>query len=153
MSIATAALLISILSLILSLYAVSKDRSRLKTESHAYRSQQTGEFSSMYIKAVNSGRRPVIITLVQGVYEGSHQSNVYTDYENKGIILNEGEFFEYRFGKYDGIMECDPEEQGDFFNLEDLFLVDSTGKKYHVKDAKKNIQLIKSSKHPLGVKF
>lgn len=152
MSIATAALLISILSLTLSLYGVSRDRAHLKTESHVFKNESTGEFSTVYVKAVNIGRRPVILTLIQGVYGKKHVSGVYVDCENKGVLLNEGEFFEYRFGRFDGIMVYDPEEGGPFSDLEDLFLVDSAGKKYHVKEAKQNIKLVQESKHPFGSK-
>lgn len=152
MSIATAALLVSILSLILSIYVVSRDRSRLKTESQAYINEETGEFSIINLKAVNTGRRPIILTAVQGVYEGKHRASSFIDYEDKGHPLNENEIYEYRLRKFDGMTVCDPDDSGTYYDLRDLYFIDSTGRRYHIKGAKKNVKLLKESKHPFGVR-
>ena len=102
-------------------------------------------------KVVNAGRRPIVLTLIQGIYENNHKCSQFIDFKNKGLKLEEGELFEYCFGKHDGIMICDPKYDDDSFDLINLWVVDSTNKKYKIKDVKKNIQKLKSSKHPFGV--
>lgn len=152
LAISIAAIVLSVCSFILSTYVALRDRSRLKTESHAYRHDETGEYYSFYFKVVNAGRRPIVRTLIEGTYDNNHRSGQYIDYENKGIKLAEGEYYEHHLGKFDGLMVCDPQGDGDFFDLLDLFVVDSANRKYKIKDAKKNIHLLRSSKHPLGVR-
>jgi hypothetical protein len=152
LAISIVAITLSILSFGLSFYVALRDRPRLKTESQAYRHQETGEYYSFYLKAVNSGRRPIVLTLIEGQHEGNHKCGTFIDYENRGVKLEEGEFYEYRFGKFDGIMVCDPHDQGDLFDLVDLSIVDSADKKYRVRNAKENIQLLRRSKHPMGIR-
>lgn len=152
LALSIAAIVLSVCSFGLSAYVAFRDRSRLKTESHAYQHEQTGEYYSLYFKVVNAGRRPIVLTLIEGSYENNHKCGTFINYENKGIKLEEGEFYEHRFGKHDGIMVCDPQGVGDSFNLVDLSVVDSANRKYRIKNAKENVQLLWSSKHPLGVR-
>lgn len=143
------AIVLSVCSFALSAYVAFRDRSRLKTESHAYLHEQTGEYYSFYFKAINAGRRPLVLTLIEGSYENNHKCGILINYENKGIRLAEGEFYEHQFEIHDGIMVCDPQRYGKFFNLVDLSVVDSASRKYRIKDAKENIQLLWASKHHL----
>lgn len=152
LTLSIAAIVFSVCSFALSAYLALRDRSRLKTESYACKHEQTGEYYSFHFKVVNAGRRPIVLTLIEGTYENNHKCGTFIDYENKGIKLEEGEFYEHRFGKYDGIMVCDPQGVGDFYNLVDLSVEDSTNRKYRIKNAKENIQLLWSSKQPLGVR-
>jgi hypothetical protein len=115
-----------------------------------YRHEQTGEYSTLYFKVVNKGRRPIVLTLIEGIYENDHKSGEYIGYGDGGIKLEEGDFYENRFGKYDGIMVCDPYDSGDYSDLVDLFIVDSVGNRRKIRDAKKNIKKLRSSKHPFG---
>ncbi len=152
LAISITAIILAILSFGLSLYVVLRDRSNLITESQAYQHQESGEYYCLYFKVVNSGRRPIVLTMIEGVYEENHTCGEFIDHENKGIKLEEGEFYEHRFGKYDGIMVCDPLEQSEFFNIIDLRIVDSAGNKYGIKNAKENIRKITASKHPIGMR-
>jgi len=152
LALSIAAIVISVCSFTLSAYIALRDRSRLKTESQAYLHEQTGEYYSLYLKVVNAGRRPIVLAMLEGTYDNNHKCGTFIDYENKGLKLEEGEFYEHHFGRYDGIMVCDPQGYGDFFNLVDLAVVDSANRKHRIKNAKENIQLLWSSKHPLGIR-
>lgn len=143
------AIILAVCSFGLSLYVVLRDRPKLTTESRVYKHRETNEYNSLYFKVVNVGRRSIILTLIQGLYENSNTCGTYIDHENKGIKLEENEFYEYQFGKYDGIMICDPNGNGECHDLIDLQVADSTNKKYKIKDAKKHIQRLRNSKHLL----
>lgn len=53
------AIVISLISLGVSMIVAARDRGRLKAECHVYKHGETDEYSHLYIKAVNAGRRPV----------------------------------------------------------------------------------------------
>ena len=87
LTLSIAAIVLSVCSFALSAYVAFRDRSRLKTESQAYQHEQTGEYYSFYFKAVNAGRRPIVLTLIEGNYGNNHKCGTFINYENKGIRL------------------------------------------------------------------
>ncbi len=140
------AIAISLVSFGLSSYLTWRDRSRVRAESFVRQHERTGEFSSVFVTVTNAGRRPLILRRLRGAYEDGSQSG--QQLSESGIKLDEGAFHELEFGKFDGIMINGDEMSG----LVDLFLEDSTGKRHKIKSSRKNIHLLRESKHPLGVR-
>lgn len=140
------ALMISIVSLGLSSYLAWRDRSRVQTKSFARQHERTGEYSSVFVTVTNAGRRPLTLRYLLGLYEdGSLGCQRLSE---GGVKLQEGEFHELEFGKFDGIMVNGVDMPG----LVDVYFEDSAGKKHKVVDARKNVELVRKSKHPLGAR-
>ncbi|MGO3344843.1 MAG: hypothetical protein ACTIM4_07880 [Marinomonas sp.] len=144
------AIVISLLSLGVSLFVVMRDRGRLKAECCVYRHEETDEYSHLYIKAVNSGRRPLTLHYLMGNYTEGEKSGYLV--ENGGLKLEEGEFHEQRIGRFDGMMIHTGRFGEKDCELIDLYYIDTEGKKYKVKDSKKCISKLWASKHPLGIR-
>ncbi|MCG8337938.1 MAG: hypothetical protein MJE63_25840 [Proteobacteria bacterium] len=134
------AITISVFSLLLSFYVALRDRPNIKTESKVYKHSKTGEYHHFHLKVVNAGRRPVILTELECIYSEKKISGLYIGDDEKGIKLEEGEFYEYKFSKIDQIMIYDPMNNGDIYSLENIKIIDSSNKKHTVKSAKKNIK-------------
>lgn len=145
-AISVTALFVSMLGFALSLYLAWRDRSNVQAKSFAHAHERTGELSSISISITNAGRRPVNLLYLWGIYEDKSQGGQRL--EDVGKKLNEGDIHELEFGKFDGMMV----NGDDMSALVDLFIEDSTGRRHKVKDAKKNIALVKASKHPFGVR-
>ena len=128
------AIVISIISLTVSVYLAWRDRASLKTKSNVYKHEETDEFSVIHVKAVNTGRRPIILRSLMGKYEEDDISGYQLD--NQGIKLEENEFYETRIGKFDGMMMYMGQHGEKTSGLIDLFFEDSKGKQYIIKDAK-----------------
>jgi hypothetical protein len=144
--IAIIALVVSIASLGLSFYLVWRDRSRLQAESFARAHERTGEYSSVFITVTNAGRRQLTLCFLSGVYADGGQGSQRLS--EGGVKLQEGDFYELEFGKFDGIMV-----NGDAMSeLVDVFVEDSAGKRHKIKGSRKNVALVRQSKHPLGVR-
>ena len=140
------ALAISFVSLGLSSYLAWRDRSRVHAECFARQHEGTGEYSSVFVTVTNAGRRSVILRTLVGIYEDSSRGGQQLG--QSGIKLGEGEFHELEFGKFDGIMI----NGDDMPSLVDLLFEDSAGKKHKINSSRKNIKLLRESKHPLGVR-
>ena len=139
------ALIVSVAGFGLSFYLTWRDRSNVRAESFARQHERTGEYSNVFVTVTNAGRRPVILRYLCGLYEDGSQSRQLL--EEAGLKLEEGEYHEVVFEKFDGIMINGDDMSG----LVEIFLEDSVGKKHKVKGARKNIELVRKSKHPLGV--
>ena len=145
-AISLVALAVSIASLCLGLYLAWRDRAQMKVSSFAREHDHTSEYSSIFITATNRGRRPVVLRWLGGVYaDGSTgRQGIAED----GVKLQEGEFYETEFGKFDGIMV----NGDDMSPLVDVFLEDSAGRRHKIDGSRANIKLVSESKHPLGVR-
>jgi hypothetical protein len=140
------ALIISIASFGLSCYLALRDRSNVQAKCYARLHDRTGEYSSIFVTVTNAGRRRVILRYLMGQYEdGSKGGQRLTE---NGITLEEGEFYEMEFGKFDGLMVNGDEMSG----LVEVYFEDSAGKKYPIKDARQNVKTIRESKHPFGTR-
>jgi len=85
-----------------------------------------------------------------GNYEGGYS---YGCTLGDGLVkLNEGDFYEERIGKYDGMMIHIGEHGELNAMLVDLYVEDTKGKLYTVKNSKQNISKVLRSKHPLSVR-
>lgn len=140
------ALVVLMASLCLSSYLAWRDRSRLQAKSFARAHERTGEYSSVFITVTNAGRRPLTLRLLSGIYaDGSQGGHCLSE---GSVKLQESEPHELEFGKFDGIMV-----NGDAMSqLVDVSFEDSTGKKHKIKGSRKNVALIRRSKHPFGVR-
>lgn len=96
------AVVISIVSLGVSIYVALRDRPKLKAECRVFKHDETDEYSHLYIKAVNEGRRPVTLLYLMGIYTENEKSGYLL--ENGGRKLKENDFLEERIGKFDGMM-------------------------------------------------
>jgi hypothetical protein len=139
------ALGISALSLALSGYLAWRDRSRLKAHCQAMRNRETGEYSLIKVTATNIGRRPINLRFLWGRYGNGRTSGMEID--DGGRTLQEGEFHEVSWGKFDGMMVFDIDDTA---SIEDLYFEDSRGRHHKVKDARRQLHLLKESEHPFG---
>lgn len=144
--IAIIALAVSTASLGLSSYLAWRDRSRLQAKSFLRAHERTGEYSSISITVTNAGRRPLTLRFLSGVYSDGSQGGQRLS--EGGVKLEEGEFYELEFGKFDGIMV----NGAAMAQLVAVFFEDSTGKRHKIKDSRKNVALVRQSKHPFGVR-
>ena len=150
-TLSTAAILIALLSLGVSAYMAWLDHPRLLTESKVFKHEETDEYSVLYVKAVNIGRRPIILRWLRGNYEENEQSGISVG--DKGQVkLEEGEFHEERIGKFDGMMMYSGQFGEKDCQLIELFFEDSRGKRHPIKNSKENIAKLWASKHPLGIR-
>lgn len=140
------ALVVSIAGFALSSYLAWRDRANVQATSDVHVHDRTGEFSSISIYITNSGRRPVNIIYLWGKYEDKSEGGIRL--AEIGKKLNEGDIYELEFGKFDRMMVSGDDLSG----LVDIFIKDSAGRRYKVKDSKRNIALLKVSKHPFGVR-
>lgn len=113
---------------------------------HTHTHEHTGEYSSIRINVTNAGRRPVTLRFLSGVY--ADHSRGRQRLSESGVKLQEGEFYEMEFGKFDGIMVYGDEMSP----LVDILFEDSAGKRHKIKDSRTNVQIVSQSKHPFGVK-
>lgn len=139
-------LVVSVASFGLSSYLAWRDRSRLKAKCFAREHERTGEYSSIFVSVTNAGRRPIILRSLTGIYADGSKGGL--SLSENGVKLQEGEFYETQFGRFDGIMV----NGDDMSPLVDILITDSTGHRYKIENSRANVQLVSQSKHPFGVR-
>jgi hypothetical protein len=144
-TISLVALTVSIISLCLGLYLAWRDRAQLKAKCVPREHERTGEYSSILITATNRGRRSAILRWVVGIYADGSRGIIAISTE--GVKLQEGEFYENEFGKFDGIMV----NGNDMSPLVDVILEDSGGRHHKIEGSRTSIKLLSQSKHSFGV--
>ncbi len=127
------AILISIISLAWTIHVGLRDRGKLKTCSQLYRKPDSTDFAYMKVKAVNQGRRPIILTMIGSDFPGDSWSATY--FEGGPIRLGENESFEKTVEAGDNRTWSDEGEKAI-----DLWFEDTLGRRYRVKSAKKNLR-------------
>lgn len=135
------ALLISGLSFVLSFYAIRRDNEKLKARSWFFPSyfnedNQLNVMRRIRIEAVNSGRRPIILTFLGVKYDDGHEKSVYLEHPD-GVHLNEKEKF--------------TQDDEDLFSMlydhengsaaVDMWFEDTLGKRHYIKGAKRHLEL------------
>lgn len=140
------ALVVSTASFGLSFYLAWRDRSRLKAKCFAREHERTGEYSSIFVSVTNDGRRPIILRSLIGIYADGSKGGL--SLSESGVKLQEGEFYEIEFGKFDGIMVSGD----DMSPLVDIVIKDSSGRYHKIENSLANVQLVSQSKHPFGVR-
>jgi len=144
------AIVISLISLGVSVFVVFRDRAKLKAECKVFKHDETDEYSHLYVKAVNEGRRPITLLYLMGIYSENEKSGYLL--ENGGAKLEEGDFREERIGKFDGMMIHTGRFGEKDCQLENLYFEDTAGNQYPVNGAKECISKLWGSKHPLGIR-
>jgi hypothetical protein len=130
------ALLVSIGSFGVSGYVALRDRARLRATSTF--SQWTNRPASIKVKAVNAGRRPVILTTLVGYYKDGDSCATDIREDNIGIRLQEHETFSADLTDGSSLdMLFHPISKA---KLTDLWFEDTLGRQYRVKKAKKHLK-------------
>ncbi|KCV73520.1 hypothetical protein Y011_24575 [Vibrio parahaemolyticus VP49] len=93
-----AAIILSILSLLLSVYVTWKDRGRLKIYAHPVKHPDTDEYSFISINVVNTGRRVVLMKYFVGEYFDGSTARYCLNSTCEAVVLTEGQDFKYKLG-------------------------------------------------------
>ena len=135
-AISLAALLISFISLGFSIYLGLRDRYKLVTESKFFSEDEYGP-AVVQIKIVNAGRRVVVLRVLGGNHIGGGSSGEILGEERRGYPLNEQEAFERRY-VWETLHSMSPDGTVDTY--ESLYVEDTLGRRYKIRDSKKNIK-------------
>jgi hypothetical protein len=128
------AVLISLGSAGISLWSLLRDRPRLQLHSHLAPANEYGP-GQITFKAVNKGRKPVVLRLFGGDYEGEALLGTYLGEKGAGLRLGESDFFEKTI-MADNSMCMDLE--GNF--LIRVWVEDSTGRRYYFKKSTEQVK-------------
>jgi len=131
------AILISITSLIWSIHIGKRDRAELKATSTFYDSgsrEHGGPF--LKVKAVNHGRRPIILT---ALCSKSSSGDAWCTYLDQPVRLGEKDEHGFKVEAYDTctISPRDGKE------AVDLWFEDTLGRHYRIKNAKQHLKKLK----------
>ncbi|SUC52769.1 Uncharacterised protein [Pseudoalteromonas nigrifaciens] len=158
------ALLISVVSLLVSAYAIYRDKSRVKVFCKVVYDCSKDESENLdnpppflRIYAVNTGKRPIFLSDLCGyisrksssfwalkdepiVYDEHGIPSVVSSYfvHDVGVRLDDGEIYEYRI-EHDNYTKLYAVNNGGAL-FKKYFLTDVLGQKYPVKDSKKGIK-------------
>ena len=127
------AISVSLISLVWSIHIGRRDRRKLKATSKLYYSGPESDVQYLRVRAVNHGRRPVILRMLgldfaDGSWEGIHL-------KDGGLRLGENEVFEKDItagDSYSMSHECE--------EAIDLWFEDTLGRRYRVNNAKENLE-------------
>ena len=127
------AIIIACISLAWSIYLGYRDRGNIKATSKIYYSGPDSKYFHLQVKAVNCGRRPVILSMFGKDYSDGSWGGSYI--EEKEGRLAENEKYEITIRAGDShTMSPDGEEAVDFW------FEDTLGRRYKVKNAKENLK-------------
>lgn len=138
--ISIAALLISLGSLGFSVFFNLRDRANLKATSRFSPASESGP-ACVYFTVVNAGRRPIILRMWGGTSCQGQSVGTFFGKEQSGLRLGEHERFDHSMEKQD-LHEQTPEDE---IIYADLWVEDTLGRRYSVKDAKNNLALLLES--------
>ena len=133
-SISIAALIVSVVSAGASIFFGVRERARIKTSSVLYRGDEDHE-PTIVISAVNVGRRPLIIRMWVGTNPAGEYAGTYVDGPNDGKRLGELERLEIRIRNTDLGLYVD-----ELIEFSELWFEDTVGRRYRVKNSRKNIE-------------
>ena len=133
---ALCAFLLSLASLTISFCNYRRDKAKLVTTSRFFKRGQHGG-RGIYVKAVNEGRRPIILTQLHFQYDDGSSSGEVLEHPN-GRTFKENEFWEQWYENGDNTL-YKPEFDAAAI---DFWFIDSRGKKHRVKDSKKHLKAV-----------
>jgi hypothetical protein len=138
------ALGVSAASLAVSSYKAFVDRSRVRAKSILWGNDEDGY--SFEVAAVNAGRRSVILTTLRGRYEDGSSMGESLRNDSQGVRLGEDEAFSERIkDEEDSILyHCLPPHS----RIVDMWLEDTLGRRYNVRNAKKHLKRFFQSIEP-----
>jgi hypothetical protein len=132
--ISAVALVVAVASLALSAFTLLQDRACLVTKSQHFPHRE-GYPARMSVSVVNAGRRPVILRMWGSHDADGHWAGTLLGKDAKGLRLAENERHEFVLLKED-LLQVTPDED---VELCDIWFEDTVGRRYVVKEAKKNI--------------
>jgi hypothetical protein len=134
------ALLISLSSLFVSLYATFRDRVKLKAETIYYATD--GNIPArVFIKIVNAGRRTALLATLIALTDGHEWLSSYFTNDHEALVLSEGESHEVEWQK--GHLRMGP--TGFNWLFIDLSIEDSLGHRYPVRHARRDLKRLLNS--------
>jgi hypothetical protein len=137
--ISISAIVISLTSLGFSIYVAMRDRPRLKASCVLYHPNPDlpWPYPSVGIRAVNTGRRIVILTKLGRYYGKNRSASELLDHEKGGRRLGENEIYErtLRNDLEDYTMLYYRSEEPE--NIEELWFEDTLGRKHAVRHSRK----------------
>lgn len=135
---ASAALLVSCISLGLSFWFGYRDKVSLNAKSKFLPAHPEYDRAHLQIKVVNKGRRVAVLTLFGGNLEDGGWQGESLGSEGKGLHLTENQFYERKFYKED-VLAVAPDSESPYV---DLWFEDSLGSRHTVKHSKEHIKLL-----------
>lgn len=141
MNLSLVAIVISALSLLVSIWALSRDRSRLKIYSRFCPGHEDYASPGIKFKAVNKGRRPIYIRSIGGDLEKNGWHAHHIGEGEFGKKLEENQYIEKYWKRNDLIVEA-PDFTDQYVSI---WLEDSLGRRHKVPRSKSYIQRLKFS--------
>jgi hypothetical protein len=123
------ALLVSLFSLVWSIHIGRRDRGKIEATSRLIK---YGDTQCLEVKAVNCGRRPIILTMLWRDFKGGAVGSYLKDH---ALRLGENEPFEITMRPGDTYTMSQEGEEAI-----GLWFEDTVGRRYKVKNAKKNLK-------------
>lgn len=131
------AFLLSLASITISFCNYRRDKAKLVTSGRFFnRGEQNGR--GIHVKAVNVGRRPIILTQIQFLYDDGSLGGIVTGKHPDGLKLNEKEHWEHWFENGDSTL-YKPEDDK---TAVDFWFLDTQGKKHRVKASKEHLKKV-----------
>ena len=134
--ISIAALAVSIVSVVVSIYSSVRDRGRLKTGSVLYASHEGAFEPAIHIEAVNVGRRPLIIRMWGGSDDKGEYAGTPIEEDSGGKRLGEHERVEFVLHRGNLGFFYD----GNTVDFTELWFEDTLGRRYMIKKSRDNIK-------------
>jgi hypothetical protein len=128
---AATALLVSIVSIGISLYATLRDRVKIKAFSNLYTDPHHNPHTWIVVTVVNHGRRTAVLTRFGGDFKGEGWQSTPLGDKGLGLHLAENEYHRIDLTPY-GVLVG-----GKYV---DLWFEDSLGRRHRVKNARKHLQ-------------
>ena len=133
------ALVVSIVSFVVSLYATQRDRFKLKATSTFYLPDEYNDVGHIEVRIVNHGRRVAVLTMFGGDTESGGWSG--QPFPAKGLYLAENEFHKRTLTK-DEAQCVGPDYETEYVSL---WFEDSNGRRHQVKDSRKHLEQLKKT--------
>ncbi len=127
------AISISLISLVWSIHIGRRDRGKLRATSRLYFNGPDSDVQHLEIKAVNHGRRPIILRILGSDFSDGSREGIYL--KKGGLRLGENEEFEKTIRAGDSYSMSHEGEEAI-----DLWFEDTLGRCYRVKNAKENLE-------------
>lgn len=135
--IAIAALFVSVVSIVTTIYFNLRDRARLVAKSTFYPGWN-GDVPSMSVSIVNKGRRPAVLHMWGGVDGENTWAGTVLNSKEGGLRLGEHARHELRLTKTDLIQDTPDGE----IVFTDIWFEDTLGRRHFVLNARKHIALM-----------
>lgn len=141
MTLSVLAIAISGMSLLISLWALLRDRSWLKVYSEFYPGHKDYGPPGIKFKAINKGRRPIYIRSIGGNLKGRGWQSIHVGDSEFGKKLEENQYIEESWSKDDLIADA-PDYTDSYVSI---WIEDSLGRRYKVPRSKRYIKRLESS--------